>query len=262
MSRCYRIAPADLGILASTESLLMKTLCGGQSRPEQMVTISKLLYSLESLPRVSEKVNARLHVNGPEILSGALRTQYEWEVTVELGIFSVECSCHVSWDNGDFEDVQIVTWTAKPEQHADLVQNIENLQRFPGIESFSESVMRMDFSSVAYTILVGDEDNPLLVEVCEARGQHDHYCPSCAASTGCSRGKYCHSPTERTCGRHGFGLDRGWYIDEDVHVHECLQCEPHDSECVATFDWIHEAPQCIEPRFWPCENHRRAKGAG
>ena len=60
-------------------------------------------------------------------------------------------------------------------------------------------------------------------------------------------------PTEEPC------LDHGgtWDTENQEHYHECTACDEHDAECVSCYDWVHNQPDCRQPRRWSCPQHRQ-----
>lgn len=286
MRERYEFQNRDAELLWSANVLLHKVMSSGKIRPAQMVTLAKLQHVLSVLPRVTQDITASVSVSCPRHRFEEIETYHWWDFGIEDGRLSITSGGHFYDPKSGGDTFTTMDWTAVPEEPTELNDYRDTLRMVPDVGSYSEGVESIDFSVEGYTIEVLDDDNPLLedqddnedetedeeleehyeeqsssAEESDVDESHDHFCPQCEVYWGCKSDTYCHLPTELPCARHGVEYAEQLFPNNGPHVHECRECPDKDAECVSTFDWVHNEPQCRMPRFWPCEKHRGAQSA-
>lgn len=164
MTERYEFNANDHDLLRAAETMLKKVAAVETTRPAELVSIAKLQHVLSVLPRVTSGVEVSVSVVCPRRTFGDIETRHWWEVAVEDGRLVISSGGHFYRPSTGGDTFTTMSWTAVPEEPAEVDDYRESLWMVPDVGSFQEGVASINFASGGYSVEVNDSDNPLLEE--------------------------------------------------------------------------------------------------
>ena len=161
MSETYQLTYEDRDVLEAVKGLLRKLAEPSVLRPDQLVTVAKLLHVASTAPRVCTSVRA--------LVSVSIRTRKEdsrsmscWQFSAFDGVLTVATGGSVYHPATGSDWFNVMDWSIQPGQRSELMGSWDEEWMVPELQTHPERKIIRDFSSGDWEISVEDEENDLL----------------------------------------------------------------------------------------------------
>jgi hypothetical protein len=161
MNEHYNLNSTDLDILEAVKLLLRRLSEPFTVRPDQLVSIAKLLHVVSRAPQVCRSVNASISIS--------IRTRQEkfsftssWQFSAFDGKLSVSTgrSEHDPAVGGDWYNE--MEWSIRPSEKSEYNNRWDEEWLVPELQYYPEQKLNIDLRSSDYEISVEDHENELL----------------------------------------------------------------------------------------------------
>lgn len=161
MSEQYKLTSEDRDILEAVKLLLRKLTEPFVVRPDQLITIAKLLHVASRAPSVCRSVNA--------VVSISIRTRQDEFSTTSCWQFSAfNGRLKVSAGGSEYnpavgsDSFSTMEWSIQPSQRAEWNGVWDEQWMVPNLQYFPDGKLNIDLTSSEYQISVEDDENELL----------------------------------------------------------------------------------------------------
>lgn len=161
MSEEYQLTYEDRDVLEAVKALLLKLAEPGVLRPDQLVTVAKLLHVASRAPRVQPTVRALVSVS-IRSRKGDSRSMSSWQFSAFDGALTVATGGSVYHPTTGSDWFNVMDWSIQPGQRAKLKGGWDEEWMVPELQAHPEREIIRDFSSGDWEISVEDEENDLL----------------------------------------------------------------------------------------------------
>ena len=161
VSELYSLDNTDQNIVLAAELLLRKLAASRTIRPDQLVTVAKLLHILSVLPQVANGVTANVTI-ASRMQFDKLSTTFTWQFSVEEHRISLSCG-YDEYDpaiGGD--SYETMRWSASPGKPAEYNECWDEQWMVPDLGYYPDHDIDIDFASGEYSVTIKDHDNHLL----------------------------------------------------------------------------------------------------
>jgi len=161
MSEHYKLTSEDQDILEAVKLLLRKLSEPFAVRPDQLISIAKLLHVASIAPRTCRTVNACVSIS--------LRSKQEefrstscWQFSAFGGHLSVETGRSVYDPAVGSDSFSTMEWSVRPSERAEWNGVWDEQWMVPELQYYPERKLHVDLTSEEYEISVEDDENELL----------------------------------------------------------------------------------------------------